>query len=153
MCQENYISATLAASTPPPRYFDLPPAEPGTDTHITDDRRHIILGSEGSDFIDEDSSPSAGDSYQSPDTWIRADENYVGGQHPANQDCSSVETSSDLKAKWGCQHSVTHPEPYTGKPKAQPAELSSYDKAGSHTNRLTLGQEQPTGFVSFNSGH
>jgi len=167
MCQENYVSATVAESTPPPTYFTYGGAADQTSltlaagsgvtlndpigTHITDPRRHIILGSEGRDFIKEDTSPSV-DSYQSPATWTRA-ENYVGGQHPANQDCNAVETKSDMKSTWGCQHSVTHPEPYTGKPKAQPSEFSNYDKAGLHTNKLTLGQEQPTGFVSFNSGH
>jgi hypothetical protein len=42
--------------------------------------------------------------------------------------CPKWLTTSDMNGINGCQHSVTHPEPYTGKHTAQPSFYSNYDK-------------------------
>jgi hypothetical protein len=167
-CHEHYVSTGVASSTPPPSFWELPTTHSTTsqgDTFITDPRRHIILGSEGRDSYQEHVPPgwspaasshpgvsTADHSYQSKQTSSRA-ANYIGGQHPVNQNCHPDHSISDVRSGSGCQHSVTHPEPFTGKASAQPSEFSNYDKLGAHTNVDTLGREQPTGLLSTNSGH
>lgn len=152
MCQENYKSTTVAQSTPPPSFHNLPPHKPD-GAFITDPRRHVVLGSEGRDIYEEDTTTQIeGDSYQSTKTSTRS-ANYYAGQHPVNQACYNA-GKSDMKSATGCQHSVTHPEPYTGKEATQPLEMNSYDDVGLNANaKLDLGQEQPTGVKSYNHGY
>lgn len=66
-------------------------------------------------------------SYQSLEETSRSAD-YNAGQHPVNVNCEKWLTTSDMTTAAGCQHSVTHPEQYTGKPEAQPSEFSNYDK-------------------------
>lgn len=143
-CQEHYASATAASSTAPPSFFAAPHTKP-QGAYITSERRHIILGSEGYTEGRLGGEGNAGNqgrqdvqigvhynggkhgSYQSPETWTRSPD-YNAGQHPMNVACPKWLTTSDMNGMNGCQHSVTHPETYTGKHTAQPSFYSNYDK-------------------------
>jgi hypothetical protein len=81
-------------------------------------------------------------SYQSPQTSIRS-ANYNAGQHPINVPCGKLQTT-------GCQHSVTHPEIYTGNaynnPTAQPSGPSNFDKVGTSGQDWRLGDSISTSY-------
>lgn len=143
-CHEHYSAATQAISTLPPSFW-APPHTTPQGPYITDPRKHIILGSEGYTEGREGGVGNAGNqggmdtglggnfvgkvgSYQSPETWSRSPD-YNAGQHPINVPCGTLRTT-------GCQHSVTHPEGYTGKPFAQPSEFSNYDKVAMSYSRM-----------------
>lgn len=149
-CHESYASATQALSTPPPSFWAAPHTQP-QGVYVTNQRKHIILGSEG--YTEgRQGQPNKGignaanqggmdtdiggnfqgkvGSYQSPETWIRSDD-YNAGQHPTNKNCLTLGTGT---FQIGCQHSVTHPQQYTGNPwenlnglTAQPSGPSNYD--------------------------
>jgi len=145
-CHEHYSASSVAETTAPPSFWEAPHAKP-QGTYITNPRQHIILGSDGYTEGRLGGEGNAGNqgavdtpyqgnhvskigSYQSLEAWTRSPD-YNAGQHPANVACASWLTTSDMNSLSGCQHSVTHPEKYTGKPEAQPSEFSNYDKVPS----------------------
>lgn len=145
MCHEHYSASTVAQSTAPPSFWGAPHTNP-QGTYITNPREHIILGSDGYTEGRQGGEGNAGNqggmdvkyagnfvskigSYQSPEAWTRGPD-YNAGQHPTNVGCGKWLTTSDMSAAAGCQHSVTHPEQYTGKPEAQPSEFYNYDNVG-----------------------
>jgi hypothetical protein len=124
--------------------------------YITSPREHIILGSEGYTEGRKGGVGNAGNqggmdtqlggnfhgkvgSYQSPETWSRSPD-YNAGQHPVNKGCGMLQTT-------GCQHTVTHPEVYTGKPNSQPSEVSNYDKKGSGPGNWRMGAHVSTSYT------
>jgi len=171
-CHEHYTTASQAQSTAPPSFWAAPHTKP-QGAYITSEQKHIILGSDGytegrlggegnggnqggMDAAYRGNFKAKVGSYQSPEASTRSAD-YNAGQHPQNVDCHKWLTTSDMSAAAGCQHSVTHPESYTGKHMAQGSEYSNYDKvaagnwrvgehiSASHTWHSTVSLNPPLG--------
>lgn len=138
-CHELYTTASPATSQPPPSYTTPVHADPLQSDFVTSRRQHIILGSEGYPETHPGSNQGANvapdinadiqtGSYQVPLTWERSAEDYRAGQHPINIAVCKLNIT-------GCQHSVTHPEAFTGQPSgvAQPSWPQSLDSDGTKT--------------------